>query len=152
MQKLILIPIFIFIFCFSAFGQTQKTENKGTGTGTGVGTGQGNGSGTTESTENKQTRKPVVPSKNTQGIMILSKPKPEYTDKARQDNISGRVLLRITFKKNGKIGDVKVVSGLAGGLTEMAVEAAKSIKFKPAIKNGKPYTVTKTVEYTFTQY
>jgi hypothetical protein len=38
------------------------------------------------------------------------------------------------------------------GLTEQAMEAARKMRFEPAMKNGIPYSVTKLVEYPFTLY
>jgi TonB family protein len=87
---------------------------------------------------------------NTRGIQILSKPHPGYTKEARKNNIQGTVMLAVTFKSNDKIGRVSVVKDLPDGLTERAIKAAKKIKFKPAKKNGTPYTVAKRIQYNFT--
>lgn len=92
------------------------------------------------------------PSQSTELPKITSKPAANFTREARENNLQGIVQLRVTFKKNGKIGKIKVVRGIEGGLTEQAVAAAKQIKFEPARKNGKPVTVTKLIEYTFTLY
>ena len=69
-----------------------------------------------------------------------------------ENKVEGVVRLRVTFLASGEIGEITVVSGLPNGLTEEAVKAARSIRFEPAKKNGVPYSVTKTVEYTFTLY
>ena len=37
----------------------------------------------------------------------------------------------------------------ASGLTERAIEAAKRIKFTPAMKDGKPVSVWMQLEYNF---
>ncbi|HEY0047853.1 MAG TPA: energy transducer TonB [Pyrinomonadaceae bacterium] len=90
-------------------------------------------------------------------LKILSKPAANYTNAARANNIQGRVRVKVTFMANGKIGkvsdepqnheDVK-----KSGLVKAAIEAAKKIRFEPAIKNGKPVTAVKIIEYTFTLY
>ena len=92
------------------------------------------------------------PSQSPESPKYLSRPPVSYTDAARKNNTQGVVKLRVTFKKNGEIGEIKVVQGLPDGLSEQAVEAAKKIKFEPARRNGKPVTVTKIIRYTFTLY
>lgn len=71
---------------------------------------------------------------------------------ARRAGTQGTVTLKVTFLANGRIGDVSVIKGLPNGLTRSAVTAARQIRFKPAIRNGQPYTVTKTIQYSFTIY
>lgn len=85
-------------------------------------------------------------------LRIRSKPRPGYTSEARKNNVSGKVILKVTFMSNGSIGTVSTVKGLPGGLTERAIEAARKIKFSPPIRKGQPYTVNKTVQYNFTIY
>lgn len=152
--------VFIFLSVCSAFGQEQKPKDaeKPAGTGQGVGSGSGQGSGTgdgtstIDKTNDSQTKNAIITTNTTRGVMILSKPRAVYTDDARVNQISGNVILRVTFKKNGKIGKIAVVKGLAGGLTQQAIDAAKGIKFEPARNKGKAYTVTRNIEYTFTLY
>lgn len=85
-------------------------------------------------------------------LIIVSKPKANYTDTARQNNIQGTVTLRVTFLANGSIGSMSIVSGLPDGLTEQALASAREMKFEPAKRNGIPYTVTRLVQYNFTLY
>lgn len=85
-------------------------------------------------------------------LKILSKPRAEYSDMARQHNVQGAVKLRVTFLSSGEIGDITAVSELPDGLTERAIAAAKRIKFEPAQRAGRPVTVTKVVEYSFSIY
>lgn len=85
-------------------------------------------------------------------LQILSKPRPGYTEAARSENIQGSVVLRVTFLASGQIGEVTPVKTLPNGLTEQAIAAAKEIRFEPASDNGRPVSVTKQVEYTFSIY
>jgi TonB family protein len=85
-------------------------------------------------------------------LRILSKPIPQYTEQARKNGISGSVKLRVTFLASGSIGDISPVNSLPDGLTEIAIEAAKGIKFEPATKNGERLTVTRLLEYSFTNF
>jgi TonB family protein len=143
-------------------------EGRGTGQGNGNGTGLGNGNGSGSGNGNgngngdgdgdgdnaptvKATPKPA-PIGPTEGVKILSKPRANYTDAARQNQVQGKVVLRVTFSANGSIGNISVISGLGNGLTEQAIAAARGIRFEPAKRGGVPYSVTKPVEYTFTIY
>lgn len=89
---------------------------------------------------------------NLNPLQIVSKPRANYTDAARNNQTEGTVTLRVTFLANGEIGNVSMVKYLPDGLAEQAIEAAKQIKFEPATLNGKPVTVTKQVQYSFSLY
>ncbi len=130
-------------------------EGSGTGSGSGAGRGNGTGDGTGDGDGSGRATKPPPPpppTGPTTAIQILSKPKPGYTDAARQNNVTGVVRVRVTFMANGSIGGVSVVSGLPHGLTEKAIAAARQIRFKPPLKNGQPYSVTKVVVFNFNIY
>lgn len=127
----------------------------GTGSGFGSGFGNGDGSGTGDGSGRNRTapppppERPVGPSKP---LQITFKPKPRYTDAARQNNIQGTVTLRVTFLASGDIGSVSPVSQLGYGLTEQAIAAAKQMRFEPQLVNGRPQTVVKSVQFSFTIY
>ena len=135
-----------------AGGGIGTGEGNGNGSGSGNGNGNGNGDGDGDGDGTPQITKKVVPVGVTEGIKILSRPQPRYTDAARQNNVQGTVTLRVTFLANGSIGGVSPVNGLPYGLTEQAIAAAKQIRFDPPKRNGQAYAVTKTVTYTFTIY
>ena len=69
---------------------------------------------------------------------ILSKPTPVYTAEARKLKIEGEVLLEVVFEGSGKLRVVRLVKGLGHGLDEAAEQAAKEIRFKPALRDGQP--------------
>ncbi|GEM_PF-398542 len=83
---------------------------------------------------------------------ILYREKAKYTEEARQNKVQGSVVLQVVFHANGSITDVKVVRGLPDGLTEKAIEAAKRIRFQPAVKNGSPVSVRGTLDFSFNLY
>jgi TonB family protein len=83
---------------------------------------------------------------------ILYREKANYTQAAREEGISGTVRLSIVFGMDGNIHDIKVISGLPFGLNEQAINAAKKIRFEPAVKNGQPTAVKGSLEYTFNLY
>lgn len=127
----------------------------GFGSGTGDGIGNGNGSGR-EGGGNNPPPPPPAPKKEvavvSEPLKIISKPRANYTDEARTKQVTGVVRVRVQFLPSGQIGSVSPVSSLPYGLTEMAIAAARNIKFEPAKRNGVPYPVTKQVEYNFTLY
>ena len=127
-------------------------QGVGSGRGQGSGSGSGSGAGTGNNTGQTIPEPPITNNSGTTPLKILSKPRMEYTDEARTNQVQGTVTLRVTFLANGTIGSITPVSGLPDGLTEQATKAAKLIKFEPATKNGKPITVTKQVQYNFTLY
>jgi TonB family protein len=99
---------------------------------------------------NSQEKPSIISHLKRESVRILSKPRADYTDEARLNQVQGKVVLRVVFSAGGQIGVISTISGLPDGLTEQAIAAARGIKFKPATRNGTPYSVTKPVEYTFT--
>lgn len=94
---------------------------------------------------------PKLPA-NESSLRILSKPRAKYTDFARFFDIQGSVRLKVTFLSTGEIGSIQAVRKLPLGLTAEAVEAARQMRFEPSRRDGKPISVTKLVEYSFTIY
>lgn len=82
-------------------------------------------------------------------LNIISKPQPAYTDEARKQQFSGDIDVIVIFLANGKVGPVYPLNELSYGLTESAVQAAKSIRFTAAKKGGQPVSVIKTIHYGF---
>jgi TonB family protein len=89
-----------------------------------------------------------------QKAMITSKPRPIYTDSARQNNVQGTVQVQVVLDRSGTVGTIKAVSGsdLGYGLPEQAIAAARKIKFTPAVKDGRAVSVQVTLEYYFSIY
>lgn len=83
---------------------------------------------------------------------ILYKEKAPYTETARLNKVQGRVVLNILFGADGVIKDIRVQEGLRDGLTENAIQAARRIRFTPAMQNGKPVSVRVLVEFNFALY
>ncbi len=83
---------------------------------------------------------------------IISRIEPEYTEEARQNKVSGTIVLRGIFSFDGRVRGLRVVSGLPYGLTERALAAARKIKFVPATKDGHPVSQYIQIEYNFNLY
>jgi TonB family protein len=80
---------------------------------------------------------------------ILMKPTPVYTDEARKLRIEGEVLLDVVFESSGKLQVVRVIRGLGHGLDEAAIRAAEQIRFKPAMRDGRPADSTAVLHIVF---
>ena len=80
---------------------------------------------------------------------LLTKPQPSYTKEARANKITGTVILKVVFTSRGTVENIHVVRELPDGLTERAIEAAKKIKFIPAMKDGHPVSMWMQLEYNF---
>ncbi len=138
---------------------TGTGQGSGTGTGQGSGTGSGSGSGTGTGDgsgrgDGRGSPPPALvrPPRVTTDLRIISKPRAQYTDTARQNQVQGTVRLRVTFLPSGQIGSISTVSGLPGGLTEQAIAAARQLRFEPRKVDGVPVAVVRQVEYNFTLY
>ena len=79
----------------------------------------------------------------------LTFPKPHYTEKARNNKVSGTVAMRVLVGADGTVKQVEVIRGLPDGLTEEAVKSMRQTKFKPATKNGQPVDYWITTEASF---
>jgi protein TonB len=52
--------------------------------------------------------------------------------------VEGKVRVRVSIDENGSVTGVELVSGLGHGLDEAALGAARSARFEPATRCGKP--------------
>jgi TonB family protein len=93
--------------------------------------------------------KAVVKEPPTIPVEILHKPAPQYTEEARQRRIEGEVLVEVVFLSNGSLQVVRVSRGLGHGLDEAAIRAAQQIRFKPAVREGKPVDFKATLHIVF---
>jgi TonB family protein len=83
---------------------------------------------------------------------LISKPEPIYTQEARNQQISGTIVLRCVFASDGTVKHILILQALPGGLTAQAIEAAKKIRFIPATRDGKPVSMWMQLEYNFNLY
>ena len=84
-----------------------------------------------------------------QKARVLSKPEPSYTEAARRAGVTGTIVLRAIFSSDGEVKGVRVSQALPFGLTTAAIQAARRIKFTPAIKDGRPVSMYIQLEYNF---
>jgi TonB family protein len=80
---------------------------------------------------------------------ILFKPKPVYTQEARDLKLEGQVSLEVIFQASGVVRVIRVLHGLGHGLDEAAEQAAQQIRFRPATRAGVPVDTAATLYITF---
>ncbi len=132
--------------------------SNGTGSGGGIGSGSGGGVGSGEG--------PGVGPGRGGGIgggvfrvgggvsapRELYAPEPEYSEEARKAKYQGTCVLYVIVGADGRPRDLRVARSLGLGLDEKAIEAVKTWKFDPAMKDGKPVAVAISVEVEFRLY
>src|SRR5438067_5436798 len=80
---------------------------------------------------------------------LLESPAAQYPDGAMKAKAKGEVRLRLVLASDGTVKYIFPMKPLKYGLTEAAIEAAKQIKFQPAIRDGKPASQFLTLSYEF---
>jgi TonB family protein len=111
----------------------------GSGDGSGVGPGSGGGTG----------GGPYRAGSGIEPPRLLREVKADYTEDARQRGIAGAVVLEIVVRKDGAVGDVRVLEGLGGGLDDRAIQAVRQWRFSPAERHGAPVDVIVEVAVEF---
>ena len=80
---------------------------------------------------------------------FLNRVKPEYTEQADRSDISATVEAMAVFHADGRVGDIEIIRWAGFGLDEAAARAIRSLKFKPATRNGQPVNVRALIRYNF---
>lgn len=133
----------------AAFGDGMGVagpSSSGAGTGS-VRTG-GFGDGTVASAPGPRVRA-VSQEPSATPLQILSKPKPTYTEAAREKKVEGVVDLEVLFRATGEVQVLRVVRGLGYGLDQAAEQVAAQIRFRPGTRNGVPVDSRTIVHVTF---
>ncbi len=129
---------------------TQGTgTGGGTGSGQGTGLGQGEGTSVGEGSGGGYGGGPFRPGSGVEPPRLLREVRADYSDEARRGNIEGEVELEIVVRRDGSVGDVKIVRGLRGGLNERAVQAVRQWRFAPGRMKGVPVDVIVEVGVEF---
>ncbi len=73
----------------------------------------------------------------------------KYPGIAMKEGREGRVLLKVYIDMNGEVTKTAIVKGTNSDLDSAAINAAKTIEFNPATKNGEPVGVWVTIPFDF---
>lgn len=129
--------IFFFFLCsfliISACSSSKKTTDTETGS--------------TEINSQNQTEEDRVP-EIVGGIQRLMD-EVEYPDEAEEQKIQGTVRLGVMVKKDGSIGEIDVIQSPHPLLSRAAKKAARKMKYKPGIQDGKYTDVYMTFPVLF---
>jgi periplasmic protein TonB len=79
-------------------------------------------------------------------------PDPEYSEEARKAKYQGTCVLWLVVGPDGRPRDIRVSRTLGLGLDEKAIEAVRTWRFEPAMKDGRPVAVQINVEVSFRLY
>ena len=85
-------------------------------------------------------------------VQILRKPAPRFPREAGRHITRAYVILRAILAADETVKHLEIITGMPGGFSESAIAAARQIKFRPAMKDGKPVSVWVELEYTFRIY
>lgn len=121
----------------------------GVGTGTGGGIGEGNGPGIGAGSGGGMGGGPYRPGSGIEPPRLVREVKPRYTEAARRQAIEGEVLVEVVVRRDGRVGEVRVLQRLGAGLDERAVEAVRQWRFEPARRLGTPVDVLVEVAVEF---
>jgi hypothetical protein len=80
---------------------------------------------------------------------IVYRPEPDFTEEARRAKLTGRVRLLAEFMPDGSVNHIVPLESLGYGMTEKSIEAARNIRFKPAMKDGRIVSQVTILEYNF---
>jgi TonB family protein len=126
-------------------------QGGGAGSGSGTGLGAGDGGGVGPGSGGGTGGGPYRPGSGIQPPRLLREVKADYTEEARQRGITGEVVLEIVVRRDGSVGDVRVLHGLGGGLNDRAIQAVRQWRFTPAQRQGAPVDVIVEVSVEFSQ-
>jgi periplasmic protein TonB len=76
-------------------------------------------------------------------------PEPEFSEEARRSKYQGEVTLLATIGADGRTRDLVVVRSLGMGLDEKAIEAVRTWRFEPGMKDGRPVAVQMNIIVNF---
>jgi TonB family protein len=79
---------------------------------------------------------------------LVSKSAPNYPDMAKQTRIEGEVTVNAVIDINGKLTNMKVVSG-SPLLQQSALDSLRTWKYEPALLNDKPVPVQTSITVKF---
>jgi TonB family protein len=121
----------------------------GVGSGTGTGIGEGNGNGVGPGSGGGTGGGPFRPGSGIEPPRLLREVRADYTDEARRGTVEGEVELEIVVRRDGTVGDVKILKRLGAGLDDRAVQAVRQWRFEPARRFGSPVDVIVEVAVEF---
>lgn len=91
----------------------------------------------------------IVRPSNVQQAKLISEPLPVYPVPAREAGIQGSVVLHAIIAKDGRVGELTVISGNPM-LIQAALDAVRQWHYQPTLLNNEPVEVDTTITVVFT--
>ncbi len=85
------------------------------------------------------------PAGTTRGPLLIQPPDLSryYPRRAKIDGVTGRTILRLVVGKQGRVTNVNIISSTPSGVFETAAKrAARTLTFRPALRDGQPIRVS----------
>lgn len=108
----------------------------GIGAGKGAGIGEGDGGGIGPGSGGGTGGGPFRPGSGVSPPQLVREIRANYTDDARRRGVEGDVVLEIVVRRDGSVGNVRVLQSLGSGLEQKAIDAVKQWRFTPATRLG----------------
>jgi TonB family protein len=121
----------------------------GVGSGTGTGTGSGEGPGVGPGSGGGAGGGPYRGGSGIEPPRLVREVKADYSEEGRRRGVTGDVILEIVVRRDGAVGDAKLLKGLGWGLDERAIQAVRQWRFSPATRSGTPIDVVVEVAVEF---
>jgi protein TonB len=80
---------------------------------------------------------------------VIHSIQPEFTDEARRANYEGTVSIQLIVDSQGVPQDIRATRHLGMGLDQMAIDAVRQYRFRPAMYQGHPVSVQMVIEVDF---
>lgn len=129
--------------------QDQKGDSTSTGTSTSGDAISSVVSGNGKTIYKSLEEMPAYPG-GTKGIQRYLTDNLKYPDIAKQNNITGTVMVIFVVNEDGSVSDVRVEKGIGGGCDQEAVRVVEAMKrWKPGKQGGKPEACYMKMPITF---
>jgi periplasmic protein TonB len=86
---------------------------------------------------------------NVQMAKMIHQVQPKYPNEAKQNHITGTIVLHAVISKDGSIQELQFVSG-PPELMRSAMDAVKKWRYKPTELEGRPVEVDTTISVVYT--
>jgi len=127
-------------------------SGSGIGSGSGGGVGSGNGPGVGPGSGGGMGGGVFRMGQGATQPRVIYGPDPEFSEEARKAKYQGTCVLGVIVDSNGLPTNIRVITSLGMGLDEKAIEAVKTWRFEPAMKDGHPVPYAISLEVDFHLY
>ena len=121
----------------------------GVGSGKGAGIGEGKGAGIGPGSGGGTGGGPYRPGSGVLPPQLVREIRANYTEDARRRGVEGDVVLEIVVRRDGSVGNMRVLQSLGSGLEQKAIDAVRQWRFTPATRYGAAVDVVVEVAVGF---